>query len=344
MYRNRGLLVPLLLIAIGAIVLLANVGVVTSEALLRLGDLWPLLLVILGLQLILNHTLPRQRATLIGLGATVLIVIAAVAYATLVPATNFGTRQANVSDRIGGLTAATLDLGYSRATVDIQGGTNLGDSLYQAHVEYPGSDDPPAISLDHESGTLAIGERSSFSPLRLFGAARRHVVITLTDRIPWTIKITGGLANARLDLRRLQLAKVEISGGASRLDAQLPSPKGTVLIDISGSRDRYLGRCQQPDAAGAGRRAMARGGERRRQRAAYQRLLLRRHRRGLPAAKPRLRVGDRPPRHRDQRRRLARRCPDRLRPIRWRSRWCWRGTAKRNGVSAAGTPARPTFA
>ena len=234
MYRNRGLLFPLLLIAIGAIVLLANVGVISSDALVRLGDLWPLLLVILGLQLILNHTLPRQQATLIGLGATAVIVIAAVAYATLAPATNFGTRQANVSDRLGGLTAATLDLGYSGATVDIHAGTNLGDSLYQAHVEYPGSDDPPTISLDRESGTLAIGDRSGFSPLRLFGAARRHVVITLTDRIPWTIKISGGTANGHLDLRRLQLAKVEISGGASRMDAQLPSPRGTAVIDISG--------------------------------------------------------------------------------------------------------------
>jgi hypothetical protein len=235
MYRNRGLLVPLLLIAIGAIVLLANIGVLSSEALLRLGDLWPLLLVILGLQLILNHTLPRQQATLIGLGATVIIVVAAVAYATLAPSTNLGTRQANVSDHIGGLTAATLDLGYSGATVDIQAGTNLGDSLYQAHVEYPGSDDPPTISLDRESGTLAIGERPGFSPLRLFGAARRHIAITLTDRIPWTIKITGGTTNARLDLRRLQLARVEISGGASRVDAQLPNAKGTAVIDISGS-------------------------------------------------------------------------------------------------------------
>ena len=235
MYRNRGLLLPLLLIAIGAIVLLANVGVLSSDALLRLGDLWPLLLVIVGLQLILNHTLPRQQATLIGLGATAVIVIAAVAYATLAPATTFGTRQANVSDRLGGLTAATLDLGYSGAVVDIRGGTDLGDSLYQAHVEYPGSDDPPTISLDHESGTLAIGEHSSFSPLRLFGAARRHVAITLTDRIPWTIKISGGTANAHLDLRRLPLARIEISGGASRMDAQLPSPKGTVVIDLSGA-------------------------------------------------------------------------------------------------------------
>src|SRR5438132_1538691 len=234
MYRNRSLLVPLLLIAIGAIVLLANVGVLSSEALLRLGDLWPLLLVILGLQLVLNHTLPRQQATLFGLGATGIIVIAAVAYATLAPSTNFGTRQANVSDRLGGLTAATLDLGYSGATVDIHAGTSLGDSLYQAHVEYPGSDDPPTISLDHETGTLAIGEGPGFSPLRLFGAARRHVALTLTDRIPWNLKVSGCQTTRHLDLRRLQLAKVEISGGASRMEAQLPNPKGTVVIDISG--------------------------------------------------------------------------------------------------------------
>lgn len=234
MYRTRGLLFPLILIAIGAIVLLANTGVLSSEALLRLGDLWPLLLVILGLQLILNHTLPRQQATLIGLGATAVIVIAAVAYAALAPGVPFGTRQANVSDHVGGLTAATLDLSYSGATVDMQAGS-LGDSLYQAHVDYPGSDDPPTISLDRESGTLAISESSGFAPLHLFGAARRHVVITLTDRIPWTIKISGGTANGHLNLRQLQLAKLEISGGASRVNAQLPSPKGTVVIDISGS-------------------------------------------------------------------------------------------------------------
>ena len=233
MYRNRGLLLPLVLIAVGAIVLLVNTGVLSSDALLRLGELWPLLLVILGLQLILNHTLPRRQATLIGLAATLVIVIAAVAYAALAPAVPFGTRQANSTEHLGGLTAATLDLGYSGATVDVQAGS-LGDALYQARVDYPGSDDPPTISLDHETGTLEIRENSSFAPLHFFGAARRHVAITLTDRIPWTIKISGGAANSHLDLRRLQLARLEISGGANRIDAPLPSPKGTVLIDISG--------------------------------------------------------------------------------------------------------------
>ncbi|TMF49802.1 MAG: hypothetical protein E6I24_04010, partial [Chloroflexi bacterium] len=67
MSRYRGLLFPVILIGIGVIVLLANTGVLSRPAVERLGDLWPLLLVILGLQLILNHTLPRRQATLIGL-------------------------------------------------------------------------------------------------------------------------------------------------------------------------------------------------------------------------------------------------------------------------------------
>jgi hypothetical protein len=236
MYRNRGLLFPLVLIAIGVIVLLANTGVLSAGALQRLGDLWPLLLVILGLQLILNHTLPRQQATFIGLAATVVIVIVAVVYAALAPAAPFGARQADSSGRLGGLAAATLDLNYGGATLDIQAG-NLGDSLYQAHVDYPGTDNPPNISLDQESGTLEIRESSSFSnfsPSHWFGPTRRHVLITLTDRIPWSIQIGGGAANQRLDLRHLQLSKLQISGGANRLDAQLPAPKGTVLIDVSG--------------------------------------------------------------------------------------------------------------
>jgi len=233
MFRNRGLLFPLILIAIGIIVLLANTGVLSQQALERLGDLWPLLLIILGLQLILNHTLPRQQATLVGLGATAIIVIAALLYAVLAPAAPFGTRQADSSQPIGGLTTATLDLSYGGATVDIQAGT-LGGALYQAHVDYPGSENPPTISLDHESGTLAIRENSSFSPFHLFGSARRHVLVSLTDRIPWTIKIGGGATNLRLDLRHVQLVKLQVSGGANRVEAQLPSPKGTVLIEVSG--------------------------------------------------------------------------------------------------------------
>jgi cell wall-active antibiotic response 4TMS protein YvqF len=233
MSRNRGLLFPLALIAIGVIVLLANTGVLTQGALERLGDLWPLLLVIFGLQLILNHTLPRPQATMVGLAAGAVIVIAALVYATLAPAASFGTKQADSSHQLAGLTAATLDLSYSGASVEVQAGS-LSDSLYQAHIDYPGNEDPPTITVDSQSGRLEIRQEASFSPLRLFHSGRRHILVTLTDRIPWTVQIGGGAAALRLDLRRLQLTTLEISGGANRADAQLPGPKATVRIAVSG--------------------------------------------------------------------------------------------------------------
>jgi len=233
MPRNRGLILPLILIGIGVVVLLANTGIVSRPAVERLVDLWPLLLVIFGLQLILDHTLPRQQATLIGIAVTAVIIIAALAYAILAPATSVGVQKVDASAQAGGLTAATLDVNYSAATVDVNA-ASLGDRLYQVHVDYPGGENPPTISLDHENGRLEIHESSSFSPFHLFGSNRRHVVLTLTDRIPWTIQVGGGAANLRLDLRHLQLLKLEVSGGANRMDAQLPAAKGTVMLEVSG--------------------------------------------------------------------------------------------------------------
>src|ERR1700719_2917029 len=183
MYRSRGLFFPLVLIAIGIIVLLANTGVLSSQALQRLGDLWPLLLVIFGLQLILNHTLPRKQATLVGLGTAAVIVAAAVVYAALAPAAQLGTQLFVSSARLGGLSAATLALHYGAATIDVTAG-GLSDSLYQAQIDYPGGENPPTISLDRESGTLQIRESSSFSPFHLFGGNRLHLAITLPDQVP----------------------------------------------------------------------------------------------------------------------------------------------------------------
>ena len=233
MYRYRGLFFPVALIAIGIVVLLANTGTLSTQALERLGDLWPLLLVIFGLQLILNHTLPRQQATLVGLAATVVIVVGAVAYAVVAPATSFGTQRIGSQEQLGGLSTASLDLNYGAASIDVNAG-GIRDLLYQAHIDYPGGENPPTISLDRETGALQIHESSSFSPFHLFGAQRRQVQLTLTDKVPWSIQIGGGAANMRLELRNAQLAKLDISGGANQLDAQFPSPKGTVSISVSG--------------------------------------------------------------------------------------------------------------
>ena len=233
MIRSRGLFFPLVLIAIGVLVLLANVGVLSSQALQRLADLWPLLLVIVGLQLILNYTMPRQQATVIGLAVTALILIAAVIYAALAPSTAFGTQHASSSERIGGLSAGILELNYSAASVNIQA-RSLGDKLYDAGIDYPAGENPPRVAVDQQTGTVTISESANFGGLHLFGSSNRKLTVTLSTAIPWTIRISGGASGLQMDLRALQLTNLQINGGASSVDGNLGKPKGTLAVNISG--------------------------------------------------------------------------------------------------------------
>ncbi len=72
----RGLLLPLILIVIGAVALLANLNVLSADALARLADLWPLILVVIGLQFVYNRAFPPRTALAAGT-ATLVVVLAA---------------------------------------------------------------------------------------------------------------------------------------------------------------------------------------------------------------------------------------------------------------------------
>jgi uncharacterized membrane protein YjdF len=98
--QTRRLSLPLVLIALGVIFLLINSGILSSDVLQRLADLWPLLLVILGLQLVFSHLLGPRRGQLVGLAAAVIIVVAAIAYAIVAPAVPANTQQQESSGLI----------------------------------------------------------------------------------------------------------------------------------------------------------------------------------------------------------------------------------------------------
>jgi hypothetical protein len=91
--RTSRLALPIVLIVLGLIFLLINSGILSSDALQRLADLWPLLLVILGLQLVLNHLLGKRRGQIAGLAAVAVIAIAAITYAIVAPPVPAATPQ-----------------------------------------------------------------------------------------------------------------------------------------------------------------------------------------------------------------------------------------------------------
>jgi hypothetical protein len=232
MVRRRGYFLPVLLIGVGVIALLVNLDFVSRQALSRLADLWPLVLIIIGVQIILNYSLPRRQANLVGVVVMVLLVAAAVAYATIAPVNSDGViKQADSSAPIQGLTSATLEIQFGATSVEVSA-AQLGDQLYHAHFEYAANERPPDLSFDRPSGTLRIRAHNDFFAHLL--TRERKVAVQLSDQVPWKLHFSGGANTVRLDLSQLQLARLDLSGGAGHLELDLPQPKGTVPIDISG--------------------------------------------------------------------------------------------------------------
>jgi hypothetical protein len=231
MGRYRGLVLPGLLILVGAVALAANLNLVQWDALYRLLDLWPIVLILVGVELVLRGLTSRRVASAVGLVLVLLTALGAMAYVVLAPPIPTGGQTLDSTEPVSELTAAVLDLSFGAADVSVHG-ESLGGALFKSHIEYGGQ--KPDVSFDRASGRLTISDNSQ--GLRfLFGPpGRRRIDLALESSLPWSIDISGGASHAMLALDNVPVKSLNLSGGANNITITLGKPTGTVAIDISG--------------------------------------------------------------------------------------------------------------
>ncbi|MGH2576510.1 MAG: hypothetical protein ACRDG9_01975 [Actinomycetota bacterium] len=120
---------------------------------------------------------------------------------------------------LGSVNTARLVFARGAAHLTIRVDGSMED-LYRAWFEGK----VPDIRVDE--GTVSVKYRPSLRPTR--------GEITLSSRIPWAIQARWGMSDVEADLEDLELTGLEISGGASRIEAHLPRPKDAVPIRIGG--------------------------------------------------------------------------------------------------------------
>jgi Domain of unknown function (DUF5668) len=227
--RNRGFFWPAVLILIGVIALLVNAGAISSDRLYRLVDLWPLILVVIGLELISRRAFQGAAGDL----AAVLIVLVAaggaVVYVAVGPAIPGGSRTLTASDTVGDLKQATLHVDVGAATMTVEGSGALGADLYHAHIQYSGP--KPDVSLDRATGDLQISQNNVFG---FFGTQRVVVDLQLNSAVAWNISVNTGAASDTFKLAALKVGSIELNTGASREEITLGTPTGMVPITIDG--------------------------------------------------------------------------------------------------------------
>ena len=227
--RNRSYFWPAILILTGVLALVAETGAISGGRLLRLADLWPLILIVIGLELMNRRVLQGPRRDLATALIVLLALVGAVAYVAVRGPVSDTTQTIDTSDSVGGLSHANLDVNAGMATMTVEGSNSLGSDLYHAHIEYAGT--KPAISLDRSTGNLRIVKNDDFG----FFASRRFVLdLQLNSAVSWNVSANSGASNDTLKLSTVRVGSITLNGGATRTDITLGRPTGVVNISVDG--------------------------------------------------------------------------------------------------------------
>jgi len=249
MSRHRpSLFWPIVLIGVGLILLLSNMGVITGNPWPVVLNLWPVLLIVAGLDILLGRRTPAGAivGALLGLALVAFVLWVLVARPNL-PGLNIGSLDLQTVR----LEYPLKDIRSADVAIDFAGGENrlyaLGDStqLIDGDLRYYGVLDFRATD---SAGQATVRVNTSFSCfLCSFGGEERWD-IGLNSRAEYSLNIDLGSGSSDLDLSRLSLSSGEIDMGSGSTDVALPATGrftlrlqgGSGSLRIQASRDVAL--------------------------------------------------------------------------------------------------------
>jgi hypothetical protein len=245
----RSLFWPVILIGAGVVWLLLNLGIISSEGLSVLFRLWPLILIVIGLDIIFGRHSPVLGA-LIGLGAVALVVAAMIigpSRGWTGPARFFGMPVAlgsgpivtdQINEPLGEATSAEvrLDLSHWHTRVYPLSGS---DNLIEAEITRYASQSPVFEVRGTGNRSVRLGLEDGFWFIGFdFISQDYQWAIGLSPEIPIALTVDVASGRATLDLNGLELTDLTVDGGSGSVELTLPaaSRRYAAAIDIgSGS-------------------------------------------------------------------------------------------------------------
>jgi hypothetical protein len=221
-YRRPSLFWPLVLIGLGALLLLQNFGLLPTGLWPALTQLWPVIFILLGLDMLVGRRSSAGVAFVVLIG--VLIVAGALTWAALratqLPA---GQDQALIQSPQG---ADHLDVTLSFAAGDLRvSALGASDYVMEGTVHNgPGETAVQTYRVSGGRGRLTL--RQDSNPLLLpFLAARNATAlweVRLTTGLPLELEVNTGAGATTLDLAGLDLQRLSLTTGVGQTQVTFP--------------------------------------------------------------------------------------------------------------------------
>ena len=232
----------IILVAIGIVLLLSNLGVLDWSLWDALWRLWPLILIGIGLDLMLKRK--RLGGLIAGLAvAGVFILVVLVMHTHQAPLITEaisqpleGAKQARVTLDAG---VARLNLTAGHNPDKLIEGTLRVSKRAKLKVTYERQGDLGRFKLKQKSrglGFLSFGKRNPKWDLKL------------TSEIPVDLEVDTGVGQSDLDLRGMQITSLDVDTGVGQTTVILPA-KGNLKVDMDGGVGEVIIRIPETLAA-----------------------------------------------------------------------------------------------
>jgi hypothetical protein len=236
--RRGGFAWPLILIALGVIFLLNNLGILSWNVWDVIWRLWPVLLIAIGLDILVG------RRSAIGSLIALVLVIAVIAGAVwlAVIATPMVTGQVfggqtlttdQIVQDLSGATSADVRIAFGAGSLRIGALKDSGNLIEGTVVTGPGERVLRDFQLNGDVAHLELrNEGISFGP---FGWHRgdRTWDLDLSSSVPMALNVSTGVGQSMLDLSSLKVTDLHVSSGVGQTEVWLPA-QGRVTARISG--------------------------------------------------------------------------------------------------------------
>lgn len=226
---RRGIIGPLLLILLGTALLLDTLGIWSLDW-ADVWRLWPLLLVLAGLQIIFSRTTWGGLVSLL----VVVAIIAGVIWLSP-PQGRARVTENVIAHPARGITSAAVraDLGIGTLRVSALEDT---DRAFELLARYDRSQMELTQDVQVEGGVARVrlgttSRRTGWSPLGR--SVESEWLLSLNPDIPTRLDVSTGVSSAHLALERLALTRLTVNAGVGEVRLTLPDA-GRYDVSVDG--------------------------------------------------------------------------------------------------------------
>jgi hypothetical protein len=234
MSGRRGFSWPLVLITMGVVFLLANFGLIPGVSALALLNLWPLLLILAGVDIAIGGRWPLA-ALGIDVGVIALGLVLLATQPTFIGGPFFivnggapGERDVSVARESATTLSIALNAGAGRFRIS-GGSTTLVEAhsvdtdLYLRRANFDSGGEHADVRID-QNGNRRLGGSTS-------GVA--DVETRFASDVPTDLAVNGGAGEFVVDLSDVTLRSAHLNIGATSLTLTLPKPVAEVSIEVN---------------------------------------------------------------------------------------------------------------